>query len=354
MSTLDDLAAGTVAPIYLLWGSEPAPVAEHLQAIRKAVLVPGTEAFNHERFAGREVDSIGRVFEACAQLPMMAQHRLVELSDPEAIGKGRGAAAASKAAMDALVKYIAAPSPSTVLVITSFGIDGRSRIVAALKKKKTGIQLRFEALKRDGDAVAWLQEHAQRHEIQLSRRTAARLVELVGTSPSNLTAALDRASLYAGANCPVDNAAVEAVVEHTRETVIFELTDAVGMGDAKAALAVLAQLFHDSPTSEIGLANQSLSMLIRQIRLVFAARFAGSAPGRIEAVVGVPPFVARKLRSQAQGFDEGRLRRAYAGLARFDRDLKGGSPAVARAPYVALQRWILDVCDALPGASPRV
>ncbi|MEM6996853.1 MAG: DNA polymerase III subunit delta [Myxococcota bacterium] len=353
MSTLEDLAAGKLQPVYLLYGSEPAPIREHLQAVRAAVLSPGTEAFNHERFAGRELDGIGRVLEACAQLPMMADHRLVELSDPEAVGKGKAASGAAKAALDALTKYIAAPSPTTVLVISSFGIDGRSRLVGAMKKKGL-VALRFEALKRDTDAVSWLLEHAKRHDIALSRRSAMRLVGLVGTGSSDLTAALDRASLYAGAGVEVDNKAIDAVVQHTREAVIFELTDAVGMGDAPAALAVLAQLFHDSPVSEVGLTNQALSMLIRQIRLVFAARFAGTGRGRIEAVVGVPPFVAKKLGAQARGFSEARLRRAYAGLARFDRDLKGGSPAVARAPYVALQRWILDVCGALPGVAPRV
>lgn len=353
MSTLDDLASGTVLPVYLFWGSEPAPITEHLAAVRKAVLVEGTEAFNHERFSGREVDGVGRVLEACAQLPMMAPHRLIELSDPEAIGKGRGAASIAKAAMDALVRYMAEPSPSTVLVITSSGIDGRSRLVGTMKKRGGGA-VKFEALKRDGDAVSWILAHAARHTIDLSRREAMRLVELVGTSPSDLMAALDRASLYAGAGKPVDRASIDAVVEHTREAVIFELTDAVGMGDAAKALAVLAQLFHDSPTSPVGLTNQALSMMIRQIRLVFAASFAGSGRGRIEAVVGVPPFVAKKLASQARGFSETRLRRAYAGLARLDRDLKGGSAAVARAPYVALQRWILDVCDALPGAAARV
>ena len=349
-SALDELAAGTLNRVYLLYGSEPSLVTEHVQAIRRAALTEGTEAFNHERFSGNELDGLGRVLEACAQLPMMAAHRLVELSDPEAIGKGKNAAEVAKKAIDALVEYVGAPSPSTVLVITSFGLDGRSRLVGAVKKKG-GVVLKFESIKRDADAVTWLLDHARRHGIGLSSRAAGRLVELVGTGPSDLSAALERASLYSGKG-EVDAAAIEAVVEHTREAVIFELTDAVGMGEAGKALRVLAQLFHDSPTHELGLTNQALSMLIRQIRLVFAARFAGG--GSIEAIAGVPPFVARKLAAQARGFPERRLRRAFSGLARMDRDLKGGSAAVARAPYLALQRWVLDACNAMPSAAARV
>ncbi|MEM7158393.1 MAG: DNA polymerase III subunit delta [Myxococcota bacterium] len=340
---------GGIAPVYLLYGSEPAPMAARVAEVRGKVLVDGMEAFNHERFAGRELDSISPVLEACQQLPMMAERRLVELSDPEAAGKRGGG---TKASLDALVAYLKEPNPTTVLLLTSSGIDGRSRLVTATKK--VGIVEKFEALKRDGDAVAFVLEQAEKTETRIDRATAHQLVQLVGTGPSDLVHALERAALHAGADQPVRGSDLDAVVGHTREAVIFELTDAFGMGDAPRALAVLARLFHESSVPEIGQANQVLSMLIRQIRLVFAAHSALQEGGSIEAVTGVPPFVARKLSDQARRFHPIRLRRAYAGLARFDRDLKGGAHSVVKAPYMALQRFIMDVCGALPQTSPRV
>jgi len=343
-------AKGAVPPVVLLYGTEPAPMSARLKELRAAVLAPGLEAFNHERFAGRELESISPVLEACGQLPMMAERRLVELSDPEAVAKGRGPAATK--ALDYLVEYVKEPNPTTVLVLVSSGIDGRSRLVTAAKK--TGLVEKFEPLKKDEDAVAFVLEQAARTQTRIDRATANALVQLVGTGPSDLVHALERASLHAGAGQPVTQDDLDAVVSHTREAVIFELTDAVGMGDGPRALAVLAHLFHESSQPEIGQANAVLGMLIRQMRLVFAARMAGEGHGSIEEITGVPPFVARKLAGQARRFDEARLRRAYAALCRFDRDLKGGSYSVVRAPYLALQRWILDVCGALPGVAPRV
>lgn len=335
---------GDVAPVYVLYGNEPAPMQEIVHALRKAVLAPGMEAWNHERFAGRELEAIGAVLDACGQLPMMADRRLVELSDPEAIGKGRGGAKDGE--LDGLVAYLAAPNPTTVLVVTSAGIDARSRLVTAAKK--SGVVLKLEAWKRDQDAVAWMADVAARRGIRISRQVIARLVELVGTGQSELQAALDRADLHAGKGNAITEADLDAVVSHTREAVIFELTDAVGMGDGPRALQTLAHMFHERAGSEVGQANAALSMLVRQVRLVFTAKVSGIA------AAGVPPFVARKLEAQARRWSEARLRRALSGLARLDRDLKGGSPAVARAPYLALQRWILDACDALPGTNPRV
>jgi DNA polymerase-3 subunit delta len=233
-----------------------------------------------------------------------------------------------------------------VLVVTSSGIDGRSRLVTAAKK--TGVVEKFEPPKRDADAVDYVLELATREQTSIGRAVATRLVELVGTSPSALGSALSSSALHAGAGAEITHADLDAVVAHTREAVIFELTDAVGMGDGPTALGVLAHMFRERTTTEIGQANAALSMLVRQVRLVATARAVGTRNA------GVPPFVARKLDAQARQWTDPRLRRALAGLARLDRDLKGGSPAVARAPYLALQRWVLDACQTLPAVAPRV
>jgi DNA polymerase-3 subunit delta len=343
---LDDLAHGRVAPVYVAYGSEPGPMRALVEAVRKAAVDPGFEAFNHERFVGRDLDAPKPVLEACAQLPMMSKRRLVEIDEPEAIGRGKGGG------VEALVDYLAAPNPTTVLLVTSTGIDGRSRLVTAAKK--LGVVLKCEPLKRDDDARAFVREEAKRRRIAIAADGAAALVELVGTSPGALADALASAALWAGEGAQVGREAVLAVVVRTREAVVFELTDAVGMGRRERALAVLAELMADAEGGEIGQVNALLAMLIRQIRLVATALAVGGRPAAIEAALGLPPFVARKLADQARVFDEARLRRALAGLARLDADLKGGSYAAARAPVAALQRWILDVCGGLPGVDARV
>ncbi len=343
------LAEQTFEPVYLLYGNEPGPVKACLKAIREHALEPGMESFNHERFAGRELEGMGPVLGACAQLPFMASRRLVELHDPELVGKGKGDAA--KASADALVAYLKDPSPSTVLVLVSAGIDGRSRLVTATKK--VGFVAKFEAIKRDRDAVDFVASIAGDRGIAIDRDAVDQLVMRVGTGQSALLAALDRSSLHAGEGARVSVTDVVATCGHTRDAVIFDLTDAVGLGQRDKALSVLAHLFTETSAGEIGQANQTLAMLIRQLRLVFTAKAAGANPGRIAQAAGVPPFVAKKLATQARGFDDARLRRAYAGLARLDRDLKGGAFSATKSPYLALQRWILETCDAMPQVASR-
>jgi len=341
------LERGDFAAVYLIYGNEPGPMRASVEAIREAVVEPGMEAFNHERFIGRELDGIGPVLEACAQLPLMAARRLVELDDPEAIGKGADAA---KVQLSALIDYVADPNPRTVLVLSSSGIDGRSRLVTAVKKQ--GVVVKFEPLRREREAVDFVAECAKAGRIRIDKAAASRLVDAVGLQRSALMAALERAHLHAGGNS-ISVEDVVAVAGDARQAVIFDLTDAVGLGKRDEALVVLERLFRETPSGELGQANATLAMLIRQLRLVFLAKAAQGNVAAIQERAGVPPFVAQKLAQQSRSFDPTRLRTAYSGLARLDRDFKGGAASVVRAPYLALQRWILDVCGGLVRTARR-
>lgn len=345
------IAARRFDPVYVLYGDEPAAIRAVVQALRRTLIPPddptaqSMAAFNHERFDGGDLASAGPVLSACAQLPMMSPYRLVELSNPDDLGKGPEGEGAGPA-MDALAAYIKAPSPSTVLVISGSGIDGRSKLVNACKAG--GWAHKFEALKKDEEAVGFVIGEAAAQRRKLEREAASALVAAVGTGRSELLAALEQAMLHAGEG-PIRLSDVEVMVSHTREARIFDLTDAVGRGDATTALTVLARMF-SAGERDAGAAMQVLAMLTRQIRLIFTAKV---SPGRVVETTKLPPFIARQLESQARGFSEARLRTAYASLVRLDQDLKGGSHVAYASPYMAIQRWILDTCQALPGVDPR-
>jgi DNA polymerase-3 subunit delta len=348
VSGLAKIKAGEVAAIYVLYGSEHALMRGWVEAIRAAVLDPAFAAFNHERFVGRDLEGPGKVVDACMQIPVMAKRRLVELDEPEAIGKSK--ASANPKLLDTLVAYLAAPNPSTVLVVTSAGIDARSRLVTAAKK--SGVVEKFEGLRRNDEAVGFIAAHAREVGIGLEPGAANALVERVGTSPSALAQALEQTSVFAGVGVRVTAQHVAAVITDAREAVVFDLTDAVGMGRHEAAIAVLRRIFAQGD-SAVGEATALVGMLARQLRLLLLVHGVGLRQPEVERTAGVPPFVARKLVDQARRFAPDRLRRAFASLVRFDGDLKGGSYVVQRSPELALERWILESCDALPKVARR-
>jgi DNA polymerase III subunit delta len=366
MNLREQIAKGQLAPVYLLWGEDQAALKGVVEALREAVLRPGgvstgMEAFNHEQFDAPYVGAAAEVLNACGQVPMMAARRLIELSSPEDFGRhkraeeldGESKPLESKRddAIDALIEYFEAPNPSTVLVVTSGNLKATSKLVKAAKKAKPVVEHRFEPAE-EGEAVGALMAEAKRRymssrsgdraECPLHPAAATALVNAVGTSMSELIPALERAVAFAG-GARIERDHVEAVVATTREANVFDLTDAIGQGDHVRALEILARMF-STGEKDPGQAMRLLGMLLWQTRRLCTVKFARDPADALN----MKPFAIRKLQQQAAGFDEQRLRAAYAGLARLDSDLKGGSKLAYESPYMALQRWVLDTCDALP------
>jgi DNA polymerase-3 subunit delta len=358
MALLESIRKGELARVYLLWGEDHVAMQEVVEALRDAVLRPGgrddgTSAFNHERFEAPYLRALAPLLNACAQAPLLGAHRLVELSSPEEFGKhkrageGEGSGPESKkdAAIEALVEYFENPSPTTVLVVTSTGIQGTSKLVKAAKKFSGVVEHKFTAAK-DADAVAEVLKSARTKKIQLDREAARALVLAVGTTRTELDPALERVAAYAGER-PVTREDVEAVIVTTREANVFELTDAIGHRDHVTALRILARMVDGE--RDVGSVMRVLGMLVWQTRRLIVAATARDPA----SALGIKPFAVGKLVEQARNFDLDLLTRAHAGLARLDDDLKGGSRLTANVPYLALQRWILDTCSALPSTSPR-
>src|SRR5262249_43969300 len=140
------------------------------------------------------------------QMPMLASRRLVEVSSPEDFGRHKRAEdldgdqkpleSKRDDAIDALIGYFDAPNPSTVLVLTSSGLTGTSRLVKAAKNSANVVERKFEPA-GDREAVDELLAEARRLGTPLSPAAAQALVLAVGTRLSELLPALERAHTYA-------------------------------------------------------------------------------------------------------------------------------------------------------------
>lgn len=353
-----DQGVESLPAVVLLWGDDRGGVVAKVQELRKAVLeqAPGMEAFNHERFDAPYTKTLTEVLTACGQLPIGAARRLVELESPEAFAKHVGGAAAGNTtpdkALEGLVAYANAPNPSTVLLVSSTGIKSTSKLVKGLGKSDRAAVLRFETPK-DRDAMGVVFETADQLGYRVERQAATALVAAVGGARAEIRAALERAHAYADGG-PINAQAIGAVVTDQREADVFALTDAVGQGNHAQALAILAKLFAHGER-DVGTGQRVFSLLVRQIRSIAVARFA--PPSEIGARLGVPPFIAKKYAAQARRFDEARLARAYAALSRLDAEFKGGEPGsklASQSPFLVLQRFVLDVCGAMPGTQARI
>jgi len=297
-------AAGKLDPIYVVTSDHPILVDRALAAVRDAAVPPSMRSWNYDVIEGKA--SAQRILNACQTLPMMGAKRMVFVRDLASMAADE---------LAGLVRYLDAPSPSTVLFAVTSKLDKRMKLYAAASKK--GFLHDLTAPRRvDG----WIRSEAEARGVRLEAAAVNRLADAVGADLSRLALTIDQLALYAGGR-PVTADDVDDLVADTRERSVFELTDAIGAGDAAGALTAVASLT-EQRQSAIG----TLAMLarhVRQLSLVHVARSEGVGPRDMASRLGVPPFVVDKLTSQARRYQPAALTRASELLAAADWALKG-------------------------------
>lgn len=320
---LEQIAAGHIAPVYLLCG-ERLPRERTAQAVREAVVGNEPSAFNFDMFRAGEA-SIDSVVGAVRTMPMIGGRRLVIV---------RGADQFGAKELNELVPYVDKPSPHCVLVLLADKGDARLKFSKTVAKK--GVFARFEPLKPRG-APAWIAAEARRRGASIAPGVAERIAEAVGTDMAELLSALERLELYAGLGEQVTVGHVEELLATTRRRSIFELTNAVGRRQHREALLVLHEMIQGrEPPLRI------VAMLARHLRQLWTIRelaAANRSHKAIAAEVGVHPFFVKDMVRQAQSFDGPMFERTHRALYEADRALKS-SPL---PPPAILDRLVLEL-----------
>jgi DNA polymerase III subunit delta len=315
---------GAPAPVHVLCTPEPLLLERRLAEIRDAAVPEAARGLNHDVLEGRGATA-DRILGAARTLPMMAERRLVVVRDV-------GAVAAAELA--SLVPYLEDPNPSTVLVFTAAKVDRRVKFYALAKK--LGYLEELEAPRNLG---AWVRDEVARRELAVRPDAQRRLVEVVGKDLARLSLALDQLALYAG-DRPATADDVDDLIAETRERTVFELTDAIGAGDARRTQVALAALF-DQRQSAIGVLVM-LGRHMRQLGLYHAGLAERLPKGELARVIGVPPFVVDKLGDQARRYQPEAVQRAIGRISEADRALKGQAPGMKTLGRHLGERVVLD------------
>ncbi|MEZ4460127.1 MAG: DNA polymerase III subunit delta [bacterium] len=264
MSRADDrrelfkqLKAGNLATVYYIHGPDPFMLDSAVDAIVQAAAPEGLNAFNHDKFRGKDASG-ERVRAAAEQLPFMVPRRIVILRNVEEMPTKE---------FDALADYFENPSDTTVMVVHSItankSLDGRSSAVK--KMRKAAKEYEFKSF-YENEITDFLRRKAHEKGLRLSDEAMAHLIEACGTDLSPLVDALERVDLYLGVGAApreVDVDTVRNVVAHTRVHSVFTLTDALGGRDFERALQVLATML-ESGESALGL----MRMIARHFRIL--------------------------------------------------------------------------------------
>jgi DNA polymerase-3 subunit delta len=313
-----ELARGVLRPAYLLSGEEALLRDDALALLRETVLAEGPRDFNFDRFDG-ESATPGALLDAVRTLPVMAERRLVVVREP---GGQRGAA---RDLPDAIADAVAqlGPESSTVLVVVAAKVDRRARLARAFAEPAA--EVRCDPPKGGRELVAFVREEAQRQGAAIERSAVGLLCERTGPQLLMLRQEIAKLSLLAGPGEQVTASHVISATSEVADEPVWELTDAIGGGRGADALVVLAKLLRSgAPPPAV------LGALVAHFRRLLRVSSGGPVSG--------PPFVLRKLETQARRYGRGRLLSCLRAIHQTDTALKGEG---SLRPDLALERLVI-------------
>jgi DNA polymerase-3 subunit delta len=245
------LAQGKIAPLYLLYGAEDYLRDALARRIADAALADAPlREFNETSFSLTGMD-VQQAIASAEQLPMMGRRRVVRVTD---FGKLREDDEA------ALMRYVARPSESSVVIFVADDFDKRRKLSKTLLDACVSVE--FAAMS-DADAAAWARERMKSLEADADPRTLQQIIALVGTGARRLSNELEKLATAALPSGKITMASVDALVGRSREHSNFELTDHLVAGDRRRALETLRRLLDDGvePLMLIGLLSSSYHKL---------------------------------------------------------------------------------------------
>ncbi len=242
----------------------------------------------------------GQVIAACETLPFMAEKRLVVVRDCSMLMQGKSKDFDEDASVERMKEYFPSFPEYAVLVFYVRGkAEGRKKLYTVLKKENAVYS--FERL-NEVQLNRWLMRRFGSCGKQISEDICKALCFRSGTDLTQLNNEVEKLINYTAEKNTITMEDIEMICTETTEYKVFDLADALLSGQGKRAFGILEQLVRVN-TDRVLL----ISLLGKQCRqLLYATQF----PDKYKAAsaLGVPPFIADKLKQQAAGFTSEQLR----------------------------------------------
>jgi DNA polymerase-3 subunit delta len=317
-----------LAAVYLITGTDRPKVVRALRRLRDRVGEAATEILSAQEAGAEDVAA------ACNALGLFTvERRLVIVENVE-----RWKAADVKA----LEGYLKGPAPTTVLALV--GEDIKRDSVLAKAVAKAGEVLVYDLPKRGrkADHPRWVEGQLKERGVVIDPDAARLLVDLVGEDAHELASEVDKLATWANGD-RIGEREILVLVPARAETPPFDLTDAWGRRDVRAALAASEQIMERSGDATRDVLLRVTGLLTAHVSRVRDCR-------RLDAE-GVPPAAAaerlkrnryyvQKLYEQAGNFSDDELDEAIVRLAQLDLALKGGSKLPGELEFT---RALIDV-----------
>jgi len=320
-----------IAPVYLLFGPET-----YLRDIAAKTIcnlsfaVGAARDFNETEFSLNIEGNLRDALSAAEQLPMMAQRRVIQITDVRVSATAARGDTLREDDEAALAAYLEKPSETSVVIFIADEFDKRRKVAKTLIDKATAVE--FTEL-RDEELAKWARDKIKDAGSEIDERGLRLLISLVGPDVRRLTSEIAKLTTAALPDKFVSADLIESLVANSREISNFDLTDSLFAGRKSEALKILKKILDDGsePLALLGL----ISYNVRRLLMAKEAMEQGIDRGQVARMVKVRYSDQEAFMAAARRADARKLSRAVRLLAETDLAIKtsigGGGPQGARA-----------------------
>lgn len=272
--------------LYFVWGPEDYLSDLYVDEIRKLCVPDGDADFSYRRFSERDFNAEA-LMEAIDSVPFMTERTMVEVRGVDLNKLGEEDVETVSSALADIPDYC------TVVFVepSEFEPDKRKKIY----KKLQPICHELCVTTQSNDAmIRWVMKRFAAEGKRIEINTVQRLLFISGELMNKLIPEISKIVSYSKGNI-VTVEDVEAVAHHIPESVVFEMTEALGNGETGKAMSMLDELLVSKECDEFAV----IAILGMQMRKLYAAKLAsenGLGADFLKEDIGIKPdFVAKKL-----------------------------------------------------------
>jgi len=308
----------------------------------RLVLVSGPESL----FADRAVGALSQQMRSEApdveiseiEAPRLDRGKLVELTGPSLFSSRRAVVIQElenlPPDLDAeLMNLAGAQLPDVCVIVVHGGGPKGKRLLEKLKS--AGVEVIECAALKPWELPQFVSAEVKRAGSAIDSGAASALVDAVGHDLQALAAAVTQL-ISDGDGGPITADQVRRYFGGRAEVTSFAVADAALAGRTGPAMEQLRWAVATGVAPV--LITSALASGIRGLGKLVAAA-GGQREADLAREVGVPPWKLKSMRSQARGWDQGRLATALKVIAAADADVKGAADDAA----YALERAVLSV-----------
>jgi DNA polymerase-3 subunit delta len=309
---------------YVFHGADEFTRAETLADFRRRLGPPDTVDLNTTVLSGKSL-TLAELHHACDAIPFLAEKRLIIVEGGLAkltARRGQELSTAQQELLEALADYLPClPETTRLVFVEEKSLPASHPIIKLAQQEARGYVKQFDP--PDAKTLPrWIGKRVRMHGGEIEPRAAHELAAIVGADLRLLDQEIVKLVTYTNAERAITETDIEALVPYSQDAVIFDMVDALGRRDGRAAAQTLHRLLDagDHPLALLG-------MIVRQFRLLIQVeelKMGGATPQDVAQTLNIHPFPARKLYNQVAHFTAMQLEKVYRYLLDTDVAIKTG------------------------------